>query len=94
MSKKHKKQKEVFYDDPPEYETPSEPNLPLRRKIKLTQLLDPAKVAQLLRASSYSIRHKTEQSITNYPTYTLEEVQQLMQEYIARKPTKPNPESK
>jgi len=80
LSKKRKRREEEFFEEPDfDYDQPPEPvHLP-RKKVKITQLLDPAKVAQLLRAQHIQIKEKPkEKNPAAYRTYTQEEVVALL----------------
>lgn len=82
MSKKRKKQREPFFDDSESEYVPTP-----RRKTKLTQLIDPAKVAQILRASKLPVKEPPkEQPDLNYHTYSPEEASAMVREYLDSKP--------
>jgi hypothetical protein len=81
LSKKRKKQSGAFFDG---FESESTPTT--KRKTKLTLLLDPAKVAQLLRATDLPIKEKVKERSLDYNTYTPEQASALVREYLDGKP--------
>jgi hypothetical protein len=90
LSKKRKRPREEYYD-----ESESEPTAPYRRTPKLAQLLDPAKIAQLVRASTLPIKETAKEHTTpnNYPTYSEERASALVREYLANKDKDGSPKS-
>lgn len=85
MSKKRKKDRGGGFFDDFESESTSTP----RRKTKLTLLLDPAKVAQLVRAGDISIKEKPKETSLDYNTYTPAEASAFVSEYLADKKDTP-----
>jgi hypothetical protein len=58
--------------------------------VKYGLLLDPAKIAWLLRASETPMPLKVEPKINlDYPTYTQQQQQEMVAEYLGRLPVKP-----
>ncbi len=88
MSKKRKRQRqEPFYDDSESDYAPTAVIPTPRRKTHITQLVDPAKVAQLMRASNLPVKEPPkEERDLNYHTYTMEEASAMVREYLDSKP--------
>lgn len=85
MSKKRKRQREPFFDDP-ESEHIATPSF-RRKPAKVAQLIDPAKVAQLMRASNLPVKEPPkEERDLNYRTYSPEEASAMVREYLDSKP--------
>jgi len=85
LSKKRKRPREEYYDDSESESTPT--YTPRRKPAKVTQLIDPAKVAQLLRASTLPVKEPPKEYVdTNYRTYTMEEASAMVREYLDYKP--------
>jgi hypothetical protein len=89
LSKKRKRQRErEVFTVPGVPEAPEEQ--PKKVKVKYSLLLDPAKIAWLLRASETPMKVKTRPDLNlDYPTYTQDQVQGMILEYLSRPPTKP-----
>jgi hypothetical protein len=82
LAKKRKKQREGFFDDYDPDPTPTS-----RRKTRLTLLLDPHKVAQLMRDSMLPVKEPPKlQTNLDYHTYTMEEASAMVREYLDSKP--------